>query len=72
VVCGTFFFDDVIDVRYVEICMYRAVVDIPGCIRYLSKYFGLSSLDDGYFGCASATPDIDPVNPNGFNYCLVQ
>jgi hypothetical protein len=47
-VCGTFFFDDVSDVGYVEICMYRVVVDIPGCIRYLSKYFGLSSLDDGY------------------------
>jgi hypothetical protein len=39
---------------------------------FLSKYFWLSSLDNGYVGCASATPELDPVNPNGFNYRLVE
>jgi hypothetical protein len=41
VCCGVWyvFFDNVVDVGYIYICMYRLVVYIPGCIRYNSKYF---------------------------------
>ena len=57
------FMDDVTYVSDVEVCMYRMICYIPGCICNGSENFGLGFLHDDYVGLAGATPQFYSVAP---------
>ena len=45
VVCGGYSLNFVRNTGYVEISMEQLVVNVPGCIYYVSEEFRLKSLD---------------------------